>query len=210
MKRLVCCFSTLVLGAGAALAQSVISAQSGVIHYSEGRVLLGQRPVENQFGEFPQVKKGQELRTEEGRAEVLLTPGVFLRLAENSGFRMVDNSLVDTRVEFLTGSAILEVDELLKDNAVTVSYRDARIQLKKAGLYRFQSDPAQVRVYEGEAGVLIGDRTFELKKGRLLQLDGELAVEKFNPEVGDTLCPMEPPARGIHVDGKHLGGEVRA
>src|SRR5262245_4498726 len=63
MKRLVCCFSVLVLGAGVALAQSVISAQSGLIHYSEGRVMLGERALETKFGEFPQVKKDQELRT---------------------------------------------------------------------------------------------------------------------------------------------------
>jgi hypothetical protein len=188
MKRLVSCFAGLTLGAGVMLAQSVISAQSGMIHYLEGRVLLEERAVEHQFGEFLQVKKNQELRTEQGRAEVLLTPGVFLRLAENSAFRMVDNSLADTRVEFLTGSALLEVAELLKDNAVTVVFRDAQVHLKKAGLYRFQSEPAQVRVYGGEAEAVMAGQTFELKKGRLLQLDGELAVEKFNPEVGDTFA----------------------
>ena len=49
------------------------------------------------FAEFPDVKNGQTLAAEDGRAEVLLTPGVILRIAENSSFQMVSNSRSDTR-----------------------------------------------------------------------------------------------------------------
>src|SRR5690242_11182530 len=79
----------LSLGGGAARAQSVISARSGLIHYVEGRVLLDGKPVEVKITNFPEVKESMELRSEDGRAEVLLNPGVFLRLAENSAVRMV-------------------------------------------------------------------------------------------------------------------------
>src|SRR2546429_3861810 len=48
---------------------------------------------------FPDVKENWQLRTEEGRAEVLLTPGVFLRVSENSAIRMIANRLIDTRVD---------------------------------------------------------------------------------------------------------------
>ena len=96
--RLVLCGLALAAGSVAALAQSVISARSGLIHYVEGQVYLGDQPVETKFGSFPEVKENGQLRTEDGRAEVLLTPGVFLRLGENSSFRMVTNRLiVDTR-----------------------------------------------------------------------------------------------------------------
>src|SRR5258705_1387202 len=87
-----------------AFAQTVISAHSGLIHYAEGRVLLDGKPVEVKITNFPEVKENMELRTEDGRAEVLLNPGVFLRLAENSAVRMVANKLSDTKVEFLSGS----------------------------------------------------------------------------------------------------------
>src|ERR1700689_1753967 len=92
----------------AASAQAVISAKSGLIHYMEGHVYLNDQLIESKFGEFPDVKENQQLRTEDGRAEVLLTPGVFLRLGENSAIRMVTNRLIDTRLHSLSGSALGE------------------------------------------------------------------------------------------------------
>src|SRR5215469_5031803 len=93
----------LVFGGTAAMAQQAISARSGMVHYIEGKVYAGDQPIEEKFGNFPQVKESQVLKTEEGRAEVLLTPGVFLRVGEHSSFRMITNRLIDTRLEFLSG-----------------------------------------------------------------------------------------------------------
>ncbi len=72
------------LAAGSACAQYVISAHAGVVQYVEGRAFLNDQAIEPKFGQFPDIKENQEFRTEEGRAEILLTPGVFLRLGENS------------------------------------------------------------------------------------------------------------------------------
>src|SRR6266478_5990345 len=134
-----------------AFAQTVISAHSGLIHYVEGRVLLDGKPVEVKITNFPEVKENMELRTEEGRAEVLLTPGVFLRLAENSSVRMISNSLVDTRVEVVSGSALVEAGELLANNAVTFESHGAQIAIPKKGLYRIDADSARLQVYDGQA-----------------------------------------------------------
>src|SRR5687767_14648092 len=101
-----------VVLAASAIAQNVISARSGMIHYTEGTVTLAGKPVTTTIAEFPEIKVGEELRTELGRAEVLLSPGVFLRVAENSAVRMVNNRLEDTKVELIAGSALLEVGEL--------------------------------------------------------------------------------------------------
>src|SRR6476469_7474053 len=87
----------------AAFAQSVISAHSGLIHYVEGQVSLDGKQVEVKNASFPEVKENMELRTADGRAEVLLSPGAFLRLGENSAIRMVSNKLTDSRLEFLSG-----------------------------------------------------------------------------------------------------------
>src|ERR1019366_8445590 len=116
--------------------QSVISARSGLIHYIEGQVTLDGKNVEVKYSQFPEVREGQILKTEEGRAEVLLTPGVFLRLAENSSFRMVSNRLTDTRVEALSGALMIEHGEIAKDNLVTMLYKDRTISFLKTGLYR--------------------------------------------------------------------------
>ena len=164
--------------------QSAISAHSGMIHYVEGKVLLEGQPVVPKFGEFPEVKNDQVLQTEEGRAEVLMTPGVFLRVSENSSFRMLSNRLSDTAIEVLSGSTMLEVDELLKDNAITVRYKDATVSLTKRGLYRFDAEAARLRVYDGDAQAIYGVKTVEVHKGRQVGLDESLATTSF--DVKDT------------------------
>src|SRR6185503_19245648 len=117
-----------------------ISAKSGVIHYLEGAVYNGDHPVDTKIGHFQDIKEGEVLRTEAGRAEVLLTPGVFLRLGENSSVKMISTRLSDTRLEIVSGAALIEVAEMLKDNAVTVIYKDATVELRKSGLFRFDAE----------------------------------------------------------------------
>src|SRR5580700_8015279 len=107
-----------LLAAGSACAQSVISTHAGVVQYVEGSAFLADKAVEPKFGTFPDIKENQEFRTADGRAEILLTPGVFLRLGENSSIKMLSTRLVETRVEVLSGSAIIESNEIPKDNAI--------------------------------------------------------------------------------------------
>ena len=117
-------FSTLTAAIALALpvnAQSVISTHSGVIHFFEGAVYVGDRPLESHLGRFPSVPQGAELRTEEGRAEVLLTPGVFLRIGDRSSIRMVANDLADTQVELQAGSAIVDSGEPNSGTSVTLN-----------------------------------------------------------------------------------------
>lgn len=175
------------LSSSPALAQSAISARSGMIHYVEGRVFVGDQAIESKFGNFPELKENAQLRTEEGRAEVLLTPGVFLRVGENSSIRMITNRLIDTRLEFLSGTVIVEADDLLKDNAVTIVYKDTAVHLRKRGLYRFDSQPAELRVFDGEAEVESGGKNLVVKEGKLLPFNGEMALEKFDNKSGDAL-----------------------
>jgi len=104
LKRL--SLAVLLVGASSAWAQQVISAHSGVIHFVEGQVTLEGTPVQPKFAEFPDVKNGQTLATQDGRAEVLMNPGVILRLGENSAFKMLSNSRSDTRLEVLSGEAV--------------------------------------------------------------------------------------------------------
>src|SRR5579872_3338404 len=180
---------TVLAGAvsSVASAQAVISAKSGVIHYVEGRVFLNDKLIETKFGEFPDVKENQQLRTEDGRAEVLLTPGVFLRLGENSSIRMITNRLIDTRVELLSGEALIEADELPKDNGITIVYKDYSAQLQKKGVYRFDSETSEMRVYDGEALVQLGDKSQEVKDGHAVTLDGGLQMASFNKKDVDDL-----------------------
>jgi hypothetical protein len=72
----------LLMSAVPAVAQPVIGAKSGIVNHTEGKVFLADKVLELQPAQFPEVKEGVVMRTEEGRAEVLLTPGVVLRIGE--------------------------------------------------------------------------------------------------------------------------------
>src|SRR5580658_10188203 len=192
-----------VLVAGSACAQYVISSHSGVIQYVEGRAFLSDKPVEPKFGQFPDIKENQQFRTEDGRAEVLLTPGVFLRLGENSSFRMVTNRLIDTRLEFLSGTAIVEADDVGKDNSVTVVYKDATVHFAKKGLYRLDSDSGGLRVFEGLAEVSAGDNSAEVRDGHVIALD-TLAVSRFDKNSTDALDRWSA-RRGEYVAMANVG-----
>ena len=178
----------LALSVIPALAQPVISAKSGVISYVEGKVYLGDQIVEPSPTRFPDVKENAVVRTAEGRAEVLLTPGVVLRLGENSSFKMLTNRLIDTRLNLLTGSAVVEADEIAKDTNVTLVCKDGTVSLDKKGLYRFDTAPARIKVFDGLASVQVAGQNILVAAGKMLSLGGEVAsVEKFDKEDTDSL-----------------------
>jgi hypothetical protein len=185
MRFLVAGCSVGVLMAGSACAQYVISSHSGVVQYVEGRAFLAGQPIEPKFGQFPDIKENQEFRTEDGRAEILLTPGVFLRLGENSAIRMLSTRLVDTRVEVLSGSAIIESNEIPKDNAIELVYKKDSIRLQKQGLYRVDTEPARFQVFEGEAAVTDPSGQLTLHGGKQTNLAGVLMAENFNRKAED-------------------------
>jgi len=172
--------AVLVLAVPASWAQAVISARSGMVNFVEGQVQLAGQPVKLDGAIFPDVKVGQILTTQSGHAEVLLTPGVFLRLDRNTSFRMASNKLTDTQVEILSGSALVEADEILKDNKVAVKMRDSETVLLKTGLYHFNADAGQVRAFDGKAQVSDASSSAELKGGRTLLVGSTLTPDKFN------------------------------
>ncbi len=176
-----------VLVAGSANAQYVISAHSGVVQYVEGAAFLNDNPVEPRAGQFPDVKNNQVFRTEQGKAEILLTPGVFLRLGEDSSVRMVSNQLSDTSVEVLGGSAMVECDDLAKDNAIALLYKGNSILLVKHGLYRVDAVPGLLKVYDGEAIVKGESGQLTLHKGKQTLLNGALMAENFDTKADDEL-----------------------
>jgi FecR-like protein len=168
------------LAVPACWAQAVISAHSGMVNYVVGDVHLADRPVKLDGAIFPEVRLGQTLSTQMGHAEVLLTPGVFLRLDRNTSFQMIANKLADTQVEILSGSALVEVDEILKDNRVAVKMGDAETVLLKNGLYHFNADAGQVRTFEGKAQVSAASNSAELKGGHTLLVGSSLTPDRFN------------------------------
>jgi hypothetical protein len=178
--------SILALGALPALAQPVISAKSGVVSYVIGKVMVGDEAVKPSETKLAEIKEGAVLRTEDGRAEVLLTLGAILRTSDNSSFKMLTNRLIDTRVELLTGTHILEVAEIQKDNNLTLVAKDATVVITKRGLYRFDVEESRIKVFEGVLGVTINGQSTLVGSGKMLNTT-TAGVEKFDKEATDAM-----------------------
>ena len=178
----------LALGAFPALSQPVVSAKAGLVSYVEGKVMMGDQAVEPTATAFPEVKENAVLRTEEGRAEVLLTMGVILRMGDKASWKMLTNRLIDTRLELLSGSHIVEADEIQKDNNLTILAKDSLVQITKHGLYRFDVDDNRIKVFTGVASVQKNGQTVVVAAGKMLALDGtSVNTEKFDKENTDAL-----------------------
>ncbi len=140
----------LGLAASPAPSQAVISIQAGLLNYTEGTVLLNDRPVSPAAGKFQQMGRQDVLRTSEaGRAEVLLSPGVFMRGGHASEVRLDSDRIDDARVALISGTLLVEAAQIPKGSRVTFACRDATVSLEKSGIYRLQADPALLRVRSG-------------------------------------------------------------
>jgi hypothetical protein len=126
--------------------------------------------------QFTDLKSKDVLTTGDGRAEVLLTPGAFLRMTDLSGIRMVSTRLSDVRMEMLKGEAVVEVAELLTDNSITMNVGTASFELRKGGIYSFNAEPGRMRVYQGEAIAAAGDKTAIVKAGHEFSCNGSAWV----------------------------------
>src|SRR3954462_14561613 len=151
----------LLITMGLSLAAYGAVARPGTINYAEGEVTLDGRALAAKSLGNAELSAGSLLQTTRGKAELLLTPGVFLRLGDESAVRMVSPSLTDTRVELVRGRALLEVDLLEPENHLQVRDSGSDVRIEKKGVYAFDSDRAQVAVYEGKAVVQVEDKNVE-------------------------------------------------
>jgi hypothetical protein len=129
------------------------TAVPGTLNYIEGSATLNGQPL-NQYSVGNAVlEPDQVISTTTGHAEVLLTPGVYLRLGPDSAAQMVSPDLTDTAVKITRGHAAVEVDLLFKQNDIHVIVNNVPVQLTKPGLYVFNANRPAALVFKGEAAV---------------------------------------------------------
>ena len=137
----------------ASFAQNTTSARPGTINYVEGEATLNGQPLSTKTNGTTQVSQGQTVETQNGKVEVLLTPGVFLRIGDNSAVTMVSPDLTKTEVQIDRGAAEVEVDQIYKQNNLLVDQGQDQTKLLKKGLYEFDANGGTMRVFDGEAAV---------------------------------------------------------
>ena len=158
------------------------TALPGTLNYVEGNASIGDQSLNSQSIGSAELQPGQSLVTGNGKAEVLLTPGVFLRLGDDSSVKLISPSLTNTRVALEKGEAMVEVDELYPENNLQIAEDGVNTRLEKTGLYAFDADHAQVRVFDGKAVAQVDDHKVTLKGGRELALntDQPYKAQKFD------------------------------
>lgn len=157
-----------------AFGQGANPAGPGTVNYIEGHASIDGREVSAKSVGGTVLDKGQTLATADGKVEVLLTPGVFLRLGENSTVRMISPDLTKTEVALDRGTAEVEVDQLHRQNDLLIDQAGAQTHVLKDGLYGF--DASAVRVFDGKAEVFPtagSEKGIDVKGGHELALNGE-------------------------------------
>ena len=149
----------------------VISAKAGGVNAVSGTVTVKRRAGSDAQLLSPKdaLNSGDLVQTgSDGRVEVLLNPGSYLRVMENSEFELADASLDGLRLRLLRGSAIIEAataDDV--EILIQVETPQTRIAIVKGGLYRLNvgaQSGTELLVRKGRAEV--GGQPLVVKGGR--------------------------------------------
>ena len=152
-------------------ARGSVPPQPGTVNYIEGQAAIGSQALTDKSVGSARLAAGQSLSTENGRAEILLTPGIFLRVGDHSSVQMISPGLADTIVNLEKGRAMFEVAEIRPENNVRLGENGSSTQLLKAGLYDFDADRGLIRVFDGKAEVQTAGHHTEVKSGHQLALN---------------------------------------
>ena len=159
-------------------------ARPGSLNYVEGQASLeGQSLGPEAIGKT-ELHAGQSLETQAGKAELLLTPGVFFRLGDNSSATMISLTLTNTELRLDKGEATVEVAELHPENNVVIAEGAAKTRLSKTGFYDFDAEHDIVRVYQGEANIEVNGHKIKVENDHQLAFNAgaSMTPEKFNKE----------------------------
>ncbi|HMT08565.1 MAG TPA: FecR family protein [Pyrinomonadaceae bacterium] len=166
-----------------AVSDYLISANAGGVNYIEGSVAKGRSDTTRQrIGRGDSIEVHERVSTDtDGRAEVLLNPGSFLRVGGNTEFEFRSTDLENVIVMLKRGSAMVEL-LATRDFKATFVTPKGRVVLVETGIYRINvadNGEAELFVWEGLAEV--GSSRVQVKKNRGVTFGATISpVEKFD------------------------------
>ena len=152
----------------------VISATAGGINAITGQATVRGKNESgwSQLMVTDDLNAGDRVRTaSDGRVEILLNPGSYLRVGGNSEVELSNNSLANLEVQLIKGTAIVEaigVDGV--ELNINISTPHTKIAIVRHGLYRLSVVP-------GNATELV------VRKGRVVLSDSHIKVTGGNKVV---------------------------
>ncbi|HZS04118.1 MAG TPA: FecR family protein [Blastocatellia bacterium] len=194
-------FSLLVLVAAGvcrqpASAQYLASTKAGFVNRVEGKVLIQRAGNElNNAGRASlgtQMKEGDQLiTTADSRAEVLLSPGSYLRLDGSTKLRAVGTRFSAMRFELLAGSVIAEVSaeentNIKQENPLEVVTPHGSVAITKTGVYRLDVRDTYTSVSTHKGELYLGTRdqavaktALKVSKDKVARLTGSAATPEI-------------------------------
>jgi FecR-like protein len=175
----------------------IISARAGGVNAVTGRATM--RPRGNSEWEQLTIKEdletGDVVRTgSDGRVEMLLNPGSYMRIGENSEFELVDNSLENLEVRLLRGTAIVEATgaddaELL----INITTPHTRLAIVRRGLYRLNVVPGDITELIVRKGrVMLGPSHTKVNGGnKVVFSSGSFLIAKLDKAAKKNLDNLE-------------------
>ena len=112
--------------------QFIISAKAGLVNAVEGTANVRVQEL---------VPAGSPIQTgPAGRVEILLNPGTYLRLGENSEAVLDSVELTNVQVRIPSGSAVIDCSAVEKGSPIRVTDGAATLWISNPGTYRFPED----------------------------------------------------------------------
>jgi len=145
-----------------------ISAKAGGVNAVSGKVSVkrGEKAA-RMLSSQDDLESGDIVTTFVGsQVEVLLNPGAYLRLAEQSEFVMEDTSLNNLLVRLTKGSAIVEAtgpDNL--DLYIPIVTNQHRLTIIRPGIYRINVSPNTTEVFVRKGRMALSDNKDDVVKG---------------------------------------------
>lgn len=166
----------------------VISAKAGGINAVTGQASVHSRGNSDwqQLTVTDDLEAGDRVRTAyDGRVEILLNPGAYLRVGGDSEVELSNNSLENLEVRLLRGTAIVEATgaEGLELN-INISTPHTKLAIVRHGLYRLSilpGDATELIVRKGR--VILSDSHTKVKGGNKVVFNGtNISVAKLTKE----------------------------
>jgi hypothetical protein len=163
----------------------------------KGAVFFQRDEVKFNLGPGVKLEEGDFIRTGvDGYAELLLQPGNYLRVGDNSEFEIFSDQHDKTRLKLNRGSISIEILDrgssssffYTHDQAnelIRVITPNAEVFITRPGIYRINassSDRTELITRDGEA-LINGHRVKEKRRG--MATNGDVAINEFDARVED-------------------------
>ena len=165
--------------------QFLVSTKAGLVNYVQGSATV--KPATT-------VPAGQVIHTGPGGAvEILLNPGSYLRMAENSRVVLDRIELYDIAVRILEGSMIIEANGFNKDLPLQITTGALKMDIIKDGIYLFADGKIVVvdgKIRDASNGLLYGkgyeisdDQGYRARKVKTFTTALELWSQKRDADI---------------------------